>query len=98
MRPLVELCVGVKPEEQEGRRTVRGGGGGSPPLAKKQPAKPPLQAGSAFPNATGAVEDTRGSCIMERRLQRNIERAELPAVMVFFACMVYLKDLAAFVK
>jgi len=36
---------------------------------------------SAFPNSGGAVEDTQGSCMMERRLQRKFEWTELPAVL-----------------
>ena len=36
---------------------------------------------SAFPNAGGAVEDTQGSCMTERRLQRKFEWTELPAVL-----------------
>jgi len=51
-------------------------------LAKIQPAQPSLRMGSAFPNAGSAVEDTQGSCMMERRLQRKFERTELPAVLV----------------
>jgi hypothetical protein len=34
-------------------------------LAKAQPAQPSLRMGSAFPNAGGALEDTKGSCMME---------------------------------
>jgi len=36
---------------------------------------------SAFPNAGGAVEETQGSCMMERRLQRKFEWTELPTVL-----------------
>ena len=50
-------------------------------LAKVQPAQPPLRMSSAFPNAGGAVEDTQGSCMMERRLQRKFEWTELSAVL-----------------
>ena len=50
-------------------------------LAKVQPAQPSLRMSSAFPNAGGAVEDTQGSCMMERRLQRKFEWTELPAVL-----------------
>jgi len=32
----------------------------------------------AFLNAGGALKDTQGSCMMERRLQRKFEWAELP--------------------
>jgi len=35
-------------------------------LAKVQPAQPPLRMSSANPNAGGAVEDTQGSCMIER--------------------------------
>ena len=49
-------------------------------LAKVQPAQPPLRS-SAFPNAGGTVEDTQGSCMMERRLRRKFEWIELPAVL-----------------
>ena len=35
----------------------------------------------AFPNAGGAVEDTQGSCVMGRRLQRKFEWTELTAVL-----------------
>ena len=37
-------------------------------LAKVQPAQPPSQMSSAFPNAGGALEDRKGRCVMERRL------------------------------
>jgi len=37
--------------------------------------------GSAFPNASGALEGTQGSCVMERRLQRRFPWTELPAVL-----------------
>jgi len=47
-------------------------------VATAQPAQPPLQMSSAFPNAGGAVEDTQGSCMMERRLQRKLEWKNLP--------------------
>ena len=50
-------------------------------LAKAQPAQPSLRMGSAFPNAGGALEDTQGSGMMERRLQRKFEWTELPAVL-----------------
>jgi len=50
-------------------------------LAKVQPAQPPLQMNSAFPSARGAVEDTQGSCIMEKRLQRKFKWAELHVVL-----------------
>jgi len=50
-------------------------------LAKVQPAQPFLRMSSAFPNAGGAVEDTQGSCMMERRLQRKHGWSELPAVL-----------------
>ena len=50
-------------------------------LAKAQPAQPSLRMSSAFPNAGGALEDTQGSCMMERRLQRKFEWTELPAVL-----------------
>jgi len=36
---------------------------------------------SAFPNAGGAVEDTQGSCMMERRLQWKFEWTEFSAVL-----------------
>jgi len=36
---------------------------------------------SAFPNAGGAVEDTQGNCMMERRLQKKFEWTESPAVL-----------------
>ena len=29
---------------------------------------------SAFPNAGGAIQNTQGSCMMEKRLQREIRR------------------------
>ena len=48
---------------------------------KVQPAQPPLRMSSAFPNVGDAVEDTQGSGMMERRLQRKIEWTELPAVL-----------------
>ena len=48
-------------------------------LAKVQPAQPFLRMSSAFPNAGGAVEDTQGSCMMERRLKRKFEWTEIPA-------------------
>ena len=35
---------------------------------------------SAFPNAGGAVEDTRGICMMERRLKSKFEWTELPEI------------------
>jgi len=50
-------------------------------FAKAQPAQPPLRMSSSFPYAGGAVEDTHGSCMMERRLQRKFEWTELPAVL-----------------
>jgi len=37
-------------------------------LAKVQPAQHPLRMSSVFPNARGALEDTEGNCMMERRL------------------------------
>jgi len=46
-------------------------------LAKVQPARPALQMSSDFTNARGALEDTQGSCMMERRLQRKYEWTEL---------------------
>ena len=52
-----------------------------PLLSKVQPAQPPLRMSSAFPNAGGAVEDTQGCCMMERRLQRKFEWTELPTVL-----------------
>jgi len=36
---------------------------------------------SAFLNAGGALEDTQGTCVIERRLQGNFERTELPVVL-----------------
>ena len=36
-------------------------------LAKVQLVQPPIRISSAFPNAGGAVEDTQGSFMMERR-------------------------------
>ena len=51
-------------------------------LAKAQPAQPTLRISSAFPNAGGTAEDTQGSCMMERRLQRKFEWTELPSVLV----------------
>jgi len=36
---------------------------------------------SAFPSAGGAIKDTQGSYMMERRLQRKFEWTELPAVL-----------------
>jgi len=50
-------------------------------LAKAQPAQPSLRMSSAFPNAGGTFEDTQGSCMMERLLQRKFEWTELPAVL-----------------
>jgi len=50
-------------------------------FAKVQPAQLPLRMSSAFPDARGAVEDTQGSCMMEKRLQRKFEWADLPAVL-----------------
>ena len=39
-----------------------------------------MRMSSAFPNAGGTAEDTQGSCMMERRLQRKFEWTELPVV------------------
>jgi len=50
-------------------------------LAKAQPVQSSLRMSSAFPNAGGTLEGTLGSCIMEWRLQRKIERTELPTVL-----------------
>jgi len=50
-------------------------------LAKAQPAQSFLRMSSAFPNTGGAVEDTKGSCMTEKRLQRKFEWTELPAVL-----------------
>ena len=50
-------------------------------LAKVEPAQPSLRMSSSFPNTGGAVEDTQGSCMMERRLQRKLEWMELPAIL-----------------
>ena len=50
-------------------------------LAKVQPAQPPLRMSSAFPNAGGAVEDSQGGCMMERRLRRKFDWTESPAVL-----------------
>ena len=50
-------------------------------LAKVQPAQPPLRMSTAFPNAGGALEDTQGSSMVERQLQRKFDWAELPAVL-----------------
>ena len=71
MRPLVELCVGVKPEEQEGRRTVRDGGGGSPPLTSS--AAPEVSVASAC----GPVADGSGGqpTFEDRAAARRAERA-----------------------
>jgi len=52
----------------------------SPPLLRSSP-RSLILLGSAFPNARGAVEDTQGSCMMKRRLQRKFEWMELPAVL-----------------
>ena len=49
-------------------------------LAKVHPAQPSLRMSSAFPNAGGAVEDTRGICMMERRLKSKFEWTELPEI------------------
>jgi len=50
-------------------------------VATAQPAQPPLRMSSAFPNVGGAVEETQGSCMIKRRLQRKFEWTELPAVL-----------------
>ena len=42
-------------------------------LAKAQPAQPSFRMSFAFPNAGGAAEDTQGSSMMERWLQRKFE-------------------------
>ena len=50
-------------------------------LAKVQPAQLySLRMSSAFPNAGGAVENTQGSFMMERRLERKFEWTKLPAI------------------